>query len=64
YSKLLLMLGYGIPFWNSSPTTRNASALFYEEGLLVGDVITLNEEGGYDYLFNIFLPENSERNRF
>ncbi|KAF9058767.1 hypothetical protein BDP27DRAFT_1195782, partial [Rhodocollybia butyracea] len=64
YANLLLMIGHGIPFWSSSPTTRGAPALFHEEGLLVGDVITLNEEGGYDYMFNIFLPETSERNRF
>ncbi|KAF9066727.1 hypothetical protein BDP27DRAFT_1268184, partial [Rhodocollybia butyracea] len=58
------MTGHGIPFWSSSPATRRAPAPFNEEGLLVGDVITLNEEGGYDYLFNIFLPANSERNEF
>ncbi|KAE9387808.1 hypothetical protein BT96DRAFT_981276 [Gymnopus androsaceus JB14] len=64
YTKLLLMAGQGIPFWNPIPVTRGAPALFHAEGLLVGDVITLDEEGGYDYLFNIFLPANSERNQF
>ncbi|KAF9060927.1 hypothetical protein BDP27DRAFT_1201857, partial [Rhodocollybia butyracea] len=64
YSKLLLMIGQGIPLWSSSPITTGAPAPFHEESLLVGDVITLNDKGGYDYLFNIFLPENSEHNRF
>ncbi|KAF5348394.1 hypothetical protein D9758_010917 [Tetrapyrgos nigripes] len=63
YALMLLHHGHGYPLWIPEPNNSLPPST-YAEGLRLGDVGLLTLNGGFDYLFNIFLDENDEVNRW
>ncbi|THU76443.1 hypothetical protein K435DRAFT_787202 [Dendrothele bispora CBS 962.96] len=63
YASLLLHHGHGYPLWIPEPNSALPSAN-YAEGIRIGDVGILTPNGGFDYLFNVFLPEDDDINRW
>ncbi|KAK0458210.1 uncharacterized protein EV420DRAFT_1643085 [Desarmillaria tabescens] len=57
YTKELIHKGRGYPFWYPEPDS-SASAEFKERGIYPGDVGILNNDGGFNFLFNIFGDAN------
>ncbi|KAF4615042.1 hypothetical protein D9613_002442 [Agrocybe pediades] len=59
YSRSLLPLGHGYPLWDpigTYPRPRKHS----EEGYFLGDVGRLMQDGGFRFMFNIFLLADDE----
>ncbi|KAK0493414.1 hypothetical protein EDD18DRAFT_1108194 [Armillaria luteobubalina] len=54
YTKLLLSQGHGYPLWIPEPDYSLPSA-FFEKGICVGDVGIIRNDGGFDFIFNVFL---------
>ena len=55
YRRLMISHGHGYPFW--VPEIDQSLPLPYRQnGMKQGDLIILNGDGGYSYLFNIEAP--------
>ncbi|KIK57597.1 hypothetical protein GYMLUDRAFT_75530 [Collybiopsis luxurians FD-317 M1] len=54
YAQLLLPRGNGYPMWRPEPSETLPEHA--KLGVDVGDVGLITEDGGFDFLFNIFLP--------
>lgn len=52
----LLPAKRGYPLWRPKPQGARLPITYKQEGVKIGDVGTLNEFGGFSYLFNIFHP--------
>ncbi|KAJ7067230.1 hypothetical protein C8F01DRAFT_663039 [Mycena amicta] len=57
YCKNLLRWKRGYPLLNSTPQA-NLPAEYRRRGISIGDVGRVTPEGGFDFFFNIYLPEN------
>ncbi|KIK58562.1 hypothetical protein GYMLUDRAFT_170962 [Collybiopsis luxurians FD-317 M1] len=62
YVRLLLPLKRGFPLWKPKPRDRNLPDIYRQEGVHIGDVVVLNEFGGFDYLFNACHPDDHPLN--
>ncbi|KIK67653.1 hypothetical protein GYMLUDRAFT_118787, partial [Collybiopsis luxurians FD-317 M1] len=58
----LLPLRRGFPLWKPKPRDRNLPDIYRQEGVHIGDVVVLNEFGGFDYLFNTCHPDDHPLN--
>ncbi|THU98699.1 hypothetical protein K435DRAFT_660464, partial [Dendrothele bispora CBS 962.96] len=56
---MLYPKGHGYPLWTPEPNEQTP-AEYYEDGIKVGDVGFITQDGGFEFLFNITLPENHE----
>ncbi|KAE9402506.1 hypothetical protein BT96DRAFT_785704, partial [Gymnopus androsaceus JB14] len=55
--------GHGYPLW--APAPNEALPVEYQNtGVSIGDVGLVTEDGGFDFLFNVFLPLDDTINRF
>jgi len=63
YASMLLHHGHGYPLWIPEPNNALSPSNF-AEGTRIGDVGLLTSSGGFDYLFNIFLPEADSINKW
>ncbi|KAJ7595131.1 hypothetical protein C8J56DRAFT_1124062 [Mycena floridula] len=61
YSNSLVPKKHGYPLWIPEPPS-NLPEAYRSNGIRVGDLVCLTEDGGYDYLFNIFSPETDPVN--
>lgn len=61
YSKLLAAEGHGNALWVPEPD-NNLPLESREKGVSIGDVGMLNVDGGFDFLFNVFLPASDPIN--
>ncbi|KAI3607493.1 hypothetical protein WG66_005179 [Moniliophthora roreri] len=61
YTRCLLPKGLGHPLWYPS-VTEDLPHSYRKVGISIGDVVALDDQGGYEYFFNILLPEDDERN--
>ncbi|KIK62781.1 hypothetical protein GYMLUDRAFT_164037, partial [Collybiopsis luxurians FD-317 M1] len=55
YAELLLPKGHGYPMWCPAPN-EVLPQHYQNNGVDVGDVGLITEEGAFDFLFNVFLP--------
>ncbi|KIY65947.1 hypothetical protein CYLTODRAFT_355895 [Cylindrobasidium torrendii FP15055 ss-10] len=62
YRGLLYEHGHGYPFWIPEPNDAS-SQVYKDQGLSIGDVVALTDDGGYDYLFNIHHPATHPLNK-
>lgn len=62
YRALLYEHGHGYPFWIPEPNDAS-SEIYKKQGLSIGDVVSLTDDGGYDYLFNIHHPAKHPLNK-
>ena len=52
YRDLLLHKRHGLPFWTPEPDA-NLPVAYKNQGISIGDLGLLTDDGGFDYLFNI-----------
>lgn len=57
YAKALLPKKYGFPFWLAEPQD-NLPYDYRTNGVQIGDVLVFTPDGGYDFMFNIFLSKD------
>ncbi|KAJ7579024.1 hypothetical protein C8J56DRAFT_334850 [Mycena floridula] len=62
YSSSLLPKRHGYPLWLPEPH-GNLPTEYRRNGLRIGDVVILTEDGGFDYMFNIFADETESINQ-
>ncbi|KAK0196351.1 hypothetical protein F5146DRAFT_1011186 [Armillaria mellea] len=62
YTKLLLARGHGYPLWIPEPD-YTLPPEYIDKGICVGDVVIIRDDGGFDFLFNIFLEADHPINR-
>ncbi len=62
YTKLLLARGHGYPLWIPEPD-YTLPPEYIDKGISVGDVVMIRDDGGFDFLFNIFLEADHPVNR-
>ncbi|EEB96844.1 hypothetical protein MPER_03945, partial [Moniliophthora perniciosa FA553] len=62
YMRMLLPKKKGYPFWNPG-VSENLPDEYRKYGVSIGDVGTIDEEGGFEYFFNILRPANHPSNR-
>ncbi|THU77277.1 hypothetical protein K435DRAFT_702773, partial [Dendrothele bispora CBS 962.96] len=60
---MLYPKGHGYPLWTPEPN-REAPPEYREGGIKVGDVGFITRNGGFEFLFNITLPENHDINKW
>ena len=58
YSKLLSGKGHGYPLWIPEPN-ENLSHEYRQRGVSIGDVGIITPDGGFDFLFNVYLLANN-----
>ncbi|KAF8817638.1 hypothetical protein BYT27DRAFT_7074141 [Phlegmacium glaucopus] len=63
YRDLLLKQQHGLPLWKPDPNA-NLPEAYTKEGISVGDVGLLTDDGGFDYLFNIHAEAHDPVNQF
>jgi hypothetical protein len=56
YARILLSEGIGYPLWIPEPSNHYAE--YEKEGVNIGDVGILTFDGGFDFLFNVYLPSD------
>ncbi|EEB93324.1 hypothetical protein MPER_08036, partial [Moniliophthora perniciosa FA553] len=61
YARFLLPKKKGYPLWNPG-VSDNLPPEYRERGVSIGDVGTIDEEGGFQYLFNVLLPSDHPMN--
>ncbi|EEB93118.1 hypothetical protein MPER_08273, partial [Moniliophthora perniciosa FA553] len=49
-------------FETYTSVTEDLPYSYQKAGVSIGDVVALDDQGGYDYFFNILLPKDDERN--
>ncbi|ESK91075.1 hypothetical protein Moror_9596 [Moniliophthora roreri MCA 2997] len=62
YMRMLLPKKKGYPLWNPG-VSENLPDEYRKYGVSIGDVGTIDEEGGFEYFFNILRPANHPFNR-
>ncbi|KAJ7572927.1 hypothetical protein C8J56DRAFT_760925, partial [Mycena floridula] len=55
YARLLLPHRHGYPLWIPEPASQLPDA-YRAQGVSIGDLGSINDDGGFDYLFNICQP--------
>ena len=61
YRDLLLRMGHGLPLWKPKPDA-NLPEAYIKQGISIGDLGLLTDDGGFDYLFNIHADVHDEVN--
>lgn len=61
YAEALLPKQNGFPFWLTEPN-NNLPSDYCANGVQIGDVLIFTSDGGYDFMFNIFLSRDSPVN--
>lgn len=62
YTRSLVKEGHGLPFWIPEPDARLPEE-YLARGVWIGDVLILEEDGGYDYMFNILASADNPINQ-
>lgn len=63
YRDLFLRLGHGLPLWRPEPDA-NLPEAYTKQGISIGDLGLLTDDGGFDYLFNIHANAHDPVNSF
>ncbi len=61
YRRLLSRTGHGYPLWIPDPD-ENLPDVYRKDGITIGDVGLLTEDGGFDFLFNVHASANDPVN--
>ncbi|KAF8890334.1 hypothetical protein CPB85DRAFT_1231169, partial [Mucidula mucida] len=61
YRRLLSRTGHGYPLWIPDPD-ENLPEAYHKDGINIGDVGLLTEDGGFDFLFNVHASGNAPVN--
>ncbi|KAF9016264.1 hypothetical protein BDZ89DRAFT_1045891 [Hymenopellis radicata] len=61
YRRLLSRTGHGYPLWIPDPD-ENLPEAYRKDGINIGDVGLLTEDGGFDFLFNVHASANDPVN--
>uniref|UniRef100_A0A0W0FX36 Uncharacterized protein n=1 Tax=Moniliophthora roreri TaxID=221103 RepID=A0A0W0FX36_MONRR len=62
YARHLFLHGHGYALWIPEPND-NSTPEYFDQGVRVGDVGIITNDGGFDYLFNICAPADDPINR-
>ncbi|KAE9404778.1 hypothetical protein BT96DRAFT_916660 [Gymnopus androsaceus JB14] len=63
YARLLLPHSHGYPFWIPEPNEALPTE-YINTGISVGDLGLVRQDGGFDFLFNIFLKADNKINNW
>ncbi|KAJ3912917.1 hypothetical protein F5877DRAFT_53296 [Lentinula edodes] len=62
YVQLLLPKKKGYPLWKPKSNSSHLPDIIKQHGTQIGDVGILNDDGGFDYFFNVLHPANHPLN--
>jgi hypothetical protein len=63
YCDLLLQQGHGLPLWKPDPNA-NLPEAYTKQGISIGDLGLLTDDGGFDFLFNVHADAHDPVNQF
>ncbi|TFK34416.1 hypothetical protein BDQ12DRAFT_581555, partial [Crucibulum laeve] len=61
YIRQMLTIREGYPLWHPTPS-QMLPIEYRKEGVSIGDFGIVNSDGGFDYIFNIWLPSTHPAN--